>query len=163
MIGGPSPPAIDSVEPAEGPSTGGTLVVVRGQNFTADSAVTMGGRPLADSVVVGPTEIQGATPAGKRGRADVVVASPAGRATLEGGFAFFDPYLRGNVNGDASRDISDAIWLLNWLFIGGPPPPCGDVARINPDLREDLSDAVFLLDFLFKGGPAPSPDDSRCY
>ncbi len=28
----------------------------------------------------------------------------------------------GDVNGDGARDISDASFLLNWLFLGGPPP-----------------------------------------
>ena len=28
----------------------------------------------------------------------------------------------GDVNGDAARDIADAIHLINWLFEGGPPP-----------------------------------------
>ena len=32
----------------------------------------------------------------------------------------------GDINGDGSRDISDAIALLNWLFSNGPEPvPCG--------------------------------------
>ncbi len=34
----------------------------------------------------------------------------------------------GDVNGDGKRDISDTIYLLNWLFAGGPAPikPEGD-------------------------------------
>ena len=29
----------------------------------------------------------------------------------------------GDVNGDLSLDLSDAIYLLSFLFLGGPPPP----------------------------------------
>ena len=37
------------------------------------------------------------------------------------------PGANGDVNGDGSRDISDAVYMLNWLFLGGPAPlpmPC---------------------------------------
>ena len=39
----------------------------------------------------------------------------------------------GDVNGDGGRDISDAISLLNWLFLGGPEPVA--CAGGNPDLE----------------------------
>ncbi len=28
----------------------------------------------------------------------------------------------GDTNGDGERDLSDAVYLLNWLFVGGPEP-----------------------------------------
>ncbi len=28
----------------------------------------------------------------------------------------------GDVNGDGGRDIADAVYLLSWLFTGGPEP-----------------------------------------
>jgi hypothetical protein len=28
------------------------------------------------------------------------------------------------VNGDGQADLSDAVYLLNWLFLGGPEPQC---------------------------------------
>ncbi|MEM7235972.1 MAG: hypothetical protein AAF517_27645, partial [Planctomycetota bacterium] len=73
----------------------------------------------------------------------------------------------GDLNQDASVDISDAIALLGALFLGSPlPPPCEDVALdaganleisdCNGDGSLDLSDGVFVLVYLFRGGPTPA-------
>lgn len=71
--------------------------------------------------------------------------------------------LRGDADFDGGRNITDAIYILNFLFQGGPAPPCRDLADVNNDGAAsgtdniDISDAVFLLGFLFLGGPAPDP------
>ena len=38
------------------------------------------------------------------------------------GSLVWTPDLRGDVNDDADLDICDAIYILNYLFIGGPEP-----------------------------------------
>ncbi|MBN1443499.1 MAG: hypothetical protein JXA90_12385, partial [Planctomycetes bacterium] len=65
--------------------------------------------------------------------------------------------LRGDANSDGSQDISDAIYILSCLFLGGPCPTSACAADSNNDGSRDISDAVFLLSFLFLGGPAPAP------
>ena len=70
-------------------------------------------------------------------------------------------FTRGEVNGDGDINISDATALLNFLFLGGPPPCCQQVALCNGSPAVDLSQPVFGLNFLFLGGPpppAPFPD-----
>ena len=64
-------------------------------------------------------------------------------------------FRRGDVSADAAVNISDAIYVLTWLFPGGPPPPCMESAETNNDGAVDLSDAIYLLEFLFQGGPPP--------
>ena len=64
---------------------------------------------------------------------------------------------RGDADDDGRFEITDAIFLLNYLFLGGGPPPCLDAADVNDDERVDLADGSFALNFLFRGGPAP-PD-----
>ncbi|MBI4606203.1 MAG: hypothetical protein HY721_29910 [Planctomycetes bacterium] len=93
-------------------------------------------------------------------------------------------FLRGNANGSAvpegapweAIDISDAIFLLSFLFLGGPQPPCMDAADSNDDGKADISDAVRTLGYLFGGGttevtlpppwpelgPDPTADDLSC-
>jgi hypothetical protein len=66
-------------------------------------------------------------------------------------------FLRGNSNGDVAVDISDAVYTLAFLFLGGPSPSCRDAADANDDGAIDISDAVYTLAFLFLGGPAPPP------
>ncbi|MCB2230564.1 hypothetical protein KQH82_07600 [bacterium] len=66
----------------------------------------------------------------------------------------------GNVNGDAGEavDLSDLIYLVNYLFLGGPAPPCVGEANTNGDIgcSVDLSDLIYLVNYLFLGGPAPA-------
>jgi hypothetical protein len=65
--------------------------------------------------------------------------------------------IRGNVDydpGDAI-DISDLVYLVDYMFTGGPPPPCAEEADMNADLAQDISDLVYLVDYMFTGGPPP--------
>jgi hypothetical protein len=64
-------------------------------------------------------------------------------------------FQRGNCNGNASVDISDAIFFLHYLFTNGADPPCLEACDSNGDLEKDISDAVFVLLFLFTGGRPP--------
>ena len=71
-----------------------------------------------------------------------------------------------DMNGDGNGDLSDAVALLNHLFLGSAGPPCAeggvtDAANValldsNGDGGIDLSDAVSWLNFLFLGGGVPS-------
>lgn len=63
--------------------------------------------------------------------------------------------MRGDANLDAAIDISDGVFILNFLFLGGDGPACADIANANSDGQVDMSDAVFLFSYLFLGGPAP--------
>jgi len=46
----------------------------------------------------------------------------------------------GDVNGDGLRDISDAIGMLNWLFLGGPEPcALAEGNDLTPEQAEILS------------------------
>jgi glycosyltransferase involved in cell wall biosynthesis len=68
------------------------------------------------------------------------------------------PFLRADANGDGSRDVSDPVFSLNFLFTGGPAPGCLDAADANDDGEIDISDPVFsLFAFFAGGGPIPPP------
>ena len=69
---------------------------------------------------------------------------------------------RGNSNGDQSFDISDAIDLLGFLFLGDVAPDCEKSADVNDDGRLDVSDVLSLLNFLFRGSQAPSEPFRTC-
>lgn len=71
-------------------------------------------------------------------------------------------FLRGNADADGSFDISDAITILGFLFLGGEEPACLDSADANDDGRIDLTDGVSVLGQLFLGDPAPPPPFERC-
>jgi subtilisin family serine protease len=64
----------------------------------------------------------------------------------------------GGTRGDANRDglinISDAVYLLNYIFSGGPQPPIynGDADASH---LISISDPVYLINYIFGGGPHP--------
>jgi hypothetical protein len=65
-------------------------------------------------------------------------------------------FTRGDANGDSAVDITDAILILNFLFLGGTPPTCMDAADISDAGRVDISGPISLLNYLFLGGARPS-------
>ncbi len=72
-------------------------------------------------------------------------------------------FRRGDSNGDGTLDLTDAVHVLAYLFIGGPPPACFDAADADDSGELDLSDAIYSLGFQFLGGPAPpDPGPSSC-
>ncbi len=85
-------PAIDSLDPTTGPSTGGTLVTITGRNFnglgghaTDPGAVTFGGVNAADYTVVSATEITATAPAAPAaGQVDVQVTGFGSANTTSG-------------------------------------------------------------------------------
>ena len=64
-------------------------------------------------------------------------------------------FVRGRVNAGVVIDLSDAVYLLNYLFAGASAPQPLVAADVNSDDFVDLSDGVFLLQYLFLGGPQP--------
>ena len=70
-------------------------------------------------------------------------------------------FLRGDANESGRVDISDAIVILDHLFLGGVAPPCEDRLDATDNGRVDITDAIFALRYLFLGGdvlPPPFPD-----
>jgi hypothetical protein len=66
-----------------------------------------------------------------------------------------EPFRRADCNDDGRVDISDAIKLFTFLFLGGHRSLCGDSCDSNDDSSLDISDPVYILNFLFRGGPSP--------
>jgi len=83
------------------------------------------------------------------------------------------PFVRGNSNGDAGVNLSDAVFTLNYLFLGAEEPACADAADANDDGGLDIADPVTTLNWLFSGtasipppfgapGPDPTADGLGC-
>jgi len=65
----------------------------------------------------------------------------------------------GDANGDGSVNIGDAVYVINYIFKGGPPPPSKGEGDANGDCALNIGDAVYVINFIFKGGPPPIIND----
>jgi hypothetical protein len=62
----------------------------------------------------------------------------------------------GDTNGDGTIDSADVVYLINYLFIGGPEPvPDLCVGDVNGDGVVNISDVVYLINYLFINEPPP--------
>jgi hypothetical protein len=66
-------------------------------------------------------------------------------------------FRRGNADTHPAIDLTDAVFILTHLFLGGAGPACPDAADVDDSGGVELTDAVFLLQYLFQGGVAPPP------
>jgi hypothetical protein len=64
-------------------------------------------------------------------------------------------YSCGNANGDESVNVSDAVYIVNYVFLGGNPPDPLKVGDVNCDDLVNVSDAVWLINYIFIGGNWP--------
>lgn len=68
--------------------------------------------------------------------------------------------LRGDVNHDGAAliDIADLLYLIDYMFQGGPEPVCFDEGDIDASATVplDIGDLVYLIDYMFTGGPVPT-------
>jgi hypothetical protein len=64
-------------------------------------------------------------------------------------------FLRGDSNSDGTVNISDAVHVLAWLFLGGEEPLCGDAVDMNDDTFVNIADPIRVLNFLFLGDAQP--------
>jgi hypothetical protein len=64
-------------------------------------------------------------------------------------------WIRGDVNGDGVIDLGDVVYLINYLYKGGPAPDPLWVGDVNCDGIVDLGDVVYLINYLYRGGPPP--------
>lgn len=94
-----SQPVITSVTPREGPTSGGTDIIIRGEDFVSGAEVYIGDYKNSKNKalyvnVINPQEIRATTPSTTQlGSRDVYVINPdGGRAVLEDGFVY-----RGNI------------------------------------------------------------------
>ncbi len=61
----------------------------------------------------------------------------------------------GEMNDDGTINISDAIYIVNYVFIGGDPPDPLASGDTNCDGSVNVSDAVWIVNFVFVDGNAP--------
>jgi hypothetical protein len=67
----------------------------------------------------------------------------------------YDPTIKGDTNGDGTITSADIIYLVNFVFKGGPAPLGTDSGDTNCDGHISSADVIILVNYTFKGGLKP--------
>ncbi len=65
--------------------------------------------------------------------------------------------IRGDMNHDGERGISDLTYFVDFLFNFGDAPVCFEEGDVNNDGEHTISDLTFYVDYLFNFGDEPDP------
>jgi hypothetical protein len=68
------------------------------------------------------------------------------------------PYVCGDADNDGfGPDISDLVYLVTFMFQGGPEPPVMEACDIDGDgsANPNVADLVYLANYMFTDGPEP--------
>lgn len=65
----------------------------------------------------------------------------------------------GDADGSAGVDIDDAVYLVAYIFTGGPAPVPLESGDTDCSGGTDIDDVVYLIAYIFSGGPAPCDPD----
>jgi hypothetical protein len=69
--------------------------------------------------------------------------------------SFGTTYLCGDADANGFVNISDAVYLIAYIFSGGPAPNPLDAGDVDCNGFISISDAVYLIAYIFSGGPTP--------
>ncbi len=108
-------PAVTSISPSTGPSTGGTAITVTGTGFASGDLLFVGALAATNVVIVDATTITATTPAGSAGPNDVRVVSGVD-STLVGilpsGFTYSDPFKLVQISPNSGSQAGGTYVLL---------------------------------------------------
>jgi hypothetical protein len=65
------------------------------------------------------------------------------------------PFVRGDVNVDGVINVGDIVYLITFLYRGGPAPDPLWTGDVNCDGVVNIGDVVYLVNYLFKNGDPP--------
>jgi hypothetical protein len=66
----------------------------------------------------------------------------------------------GDADGSGGGDIDDVVYLITYIFAGGPPPIPYEAGDVNCSGAVDIDDVVYIINWIFQNGPPPcDPDD----
>lgn len=64
-------------------------------------------------------------------------------------------YICGDVSGDGVVSVGDVVYLVSYLYKGGPAPDPLWVGDANSDGIVNVGDVIWVVNYLYKDGPAP--------
>ncbi|MBU1469888.1 MAG: hypothetical protein KJ723_04285 [candidate division Zixibacteria bacterium] len=61
----------------------------------------------------------------------------------------------GDCNRSTNVDIDDMMFIINYMFAGGPAPNPFEIGDVNCLDEIDIDDIMYLINYIFAGGPTP--------
>ena len=122
-------PTVTVINPASGPITGGTAVTISGTDFTAATAVAIGGVAASGFTVVNATTITAITPVHAFGAVNIVVTTASGTGTGLGLFTYVDaPTVTAVSPAGGPVSGGTAITIIGTDFTGATAVTIGGIA-----------------------------------
>jgi hypothetical protein len=84
----PPSPSVAMLRPSEGPTSGGSQVVIYGSSFLGAESVDFGGDPATSFVIDDGDLITAVAPSGSAGQVEITVTTPEGPSAVAGGAQF---------------------------------------------------------------------------
>jgi hypothetical protein len=174
VVASTAPPRASHVVSADVLRDGSTRLHIFGSGFATSTQFRLGGKPIAGVAVISPRLAVGHAPAlgpgEPTGPRALELLDPRGQTSLESAVVYVDPdepggvaFVRGDANQSGRVDISDAVAILGYLFLGSPSGfDCLEAADIDGDEEVNISDPIGLLGFLFLGDMAPAAPHPDC-
>jgi Chlamydia polymorphic membrane protein (Chlamydia_PMP) repeat len=72
-----------------------------------------------------------------------------------------EDFMCGDANNDGSVGVSDAVCIINFVFVGGGEPQPYLSGDTNCDATVNVSDAIWIINYVFVGGNDPCNTDGN--
>ena len=133
--------------PASIPQTAAPAGLKQGYQMVTEVLDGFGGESESDNYRI---------PVNSGAQPSAIGISQSNTYMVQAGYVLASHFKRGDTNADGIINSADVVFLINYLFKGGPdpcPPEAGDASH---DCVINSADVVYLINYLFKGGPAPA-------
>jgi hypothetical protein len=147
---GPAP-TVSGVDPASGPTTGGTAVTITGTNFVSGATVSIGGVPASAVQVLSDTSITAVTGPHAAGTVTAVVQNPDGQSAAKtNAFTYVAPpvlTVTGISPNSGPNTGGTVIYVSGTGFLPGAVVTLGDTPATTIGVAPDMIAAVTAARF----------------
>ncbi|MFH2054746.1 MAG: dockerin type I repeat-containing protein, partial [bacterium] len=87
----------------------------------------------------------------------LIAEDPEGRLGIHSGVldTGVQSYICGDADSDGIANITDAIYIIQYIFAEGPPPQPSAAGDVDLSGAVNITDAVYLIQWIFNSGPVP--------
>lgn len=159
-------PTFLSIDVQDGPSAGGTAVIIQGTNFVGGQTSVNFGGTIVPAAVTGTTSLLVTTPVHAAGNFTVFVVTPGGQIAVPGGFTWHDPPTVTNIIPNTGISQGNQGFTINGtnlspnrttIQFGGPTFPATNVIATGAQatgLTPAHPDGLVTVTVITPGGSA---------